>query len=76
MLVFKGSNGKLMKNKALIKRYHTFIVVFLDILILVFTDWLSLAVRFDFVFSSIPTRYIDLMRRIMPIQIAVTLLVF
>ena len=65
-----------MKNKATIKRFHTGIVVFLDILILIFTDWLALAVRFDFVFSSIPVRYIDLMRRIMPIQIAVTLLVF
>ena len=65
-----------MNNRALKKRYHTFIVVFLDILILIFTDWLSLAVRFDFVFSSIPVRYIDLMRHIMPIQIVVTLLVF
>ncbi len=65
-----------MKNKSRTKRVHTFIVVFLDILILVFTDALALAVRFDFVFSSIPARYIDLMRHIMPIQIVVTLLVF
>ena len=58
------------------KRYRTLIVVFLDILILIFTDWLSLAVRFDFLFSSIPARYIALMRQIMPIQIPVTLIVF
>ena len=64
------------KNKARIKMYHTALVVFLDVLILITTDWLALAVRFDFVFSSIPVRFVELMRHIMPIQIAVTLLVF
>ena len=64
------------KNKARIRMYHTALVIFLDVLILIFTDWLSLAVRFDFVFSSIPARFVDRMRLIMPVQIAVTLLVF
>jgi len=58
------------------KYYRSLVVVFLDILIIVFTDWLSLAVRFDFLFSSIPDRYITLLRQIMPIQIAVTVMVF
>ena len=58
------------------KYYRSLIVVFLDILILVFTDWLSLAVRFDFLFSAIPTHYINLMRSIIPVQIPVTLAVF
>ena len=64
------------KNKARIRMYHTALVVFLDVLILIFTDWLALAIRFDFVFSSIPERYVRLMLQIMPVQIAVTLLVF
>ena len=58
------------------KYYRSFIVAFLDILILVSVDWLSLAVRFDFLFSAIPPRYTELMRSIMPLQIVVTLAVF
>ncbi len=61
---------------AMRKYYRSLIVAFLDILILIFTDWLSLAVRFDFLFSAIPRHYIDLMRSVMPIQIVVTLGVF
>ena len=61
----------------MMKRYYrSGIVMLLDILILIFTDWLSLAVRFDFMFSSIPARYITLMRHIMPLQIPITLAVF
>ncbi|MBR6114411.1 MAG: polysaccharide biosynthesis protein [Oscillospiraceae bacterium] len=58
------------------KKYRSLVVVLLDILIIIFADWLSLAVRFDFVFSSIPTHYINLMRQIMPIQIVLTLVLF
>ena len=60
----------------MMKYYRSFIVVVMDVLILIFTDWLSLAVRFDFLFSSIPARYIVLMRQIMPWQIALTLAIF
>ena len=58
------------------KHYRSLIVVFLDILIIITTDWLALAVRFDFVFSSIPERYIILLRQIIPIQIPITIVVF
>ena len=58
------------------KYYRGGVVMLLDILILIFTDWLSLAVRFDFMFSAIPHRYIALMRQIMPLQIGITLAVF
>ena len=64
------------KNKARLKMYHTALVVFLDVLILFTTDWIALALRFDFVFSSIPQRYILLMWQIIPVQIVLTLLVF
>ena len=56
--------------------YRSFVVMLLDVLILIFTDWMSLAVRFDFMFSAIPNRYITLMRHIIPIQIPVTIAVF
>ena len=65
-----------MFSEPMKKYYRSFIVVVMDILILISTDWLSLAVRFDFMFSYIPVRYIELMRRIMPIQIPLTLAVF
>ncbi len=60
----------------MMKYARSFIVMVMDVLILIFTDWLSLAIRFDFLFSSIPSRYIVLMRQIMPWQIALTLVIF
>ena len=42
--------------------FRGFVVMLLDVLILISTDWLSLAVRFDFMFSSIPHRLIELLR--------------
>ena len=58
------------------KRYRFLIVLIMDIVILVFTDWLSLAFRFDFLYSSIPSRYLDTTANYLPIQIGVTIALF
>ena len=58
------------------KRYRNLIVVFLDVVILTFTDWLALSFRFDFLFSSIPDRFLDTTAHYLPIQIVVTLVIF
>ena len=58
------------------RRYRNFVVAVLDVAILIVTDYLALAFRFDFSVSSIPVRYMELSSRYLPIQIAVTLAVF
>ena len=40
------------------KRYRSLIVLIMDIIILIFSDWMALAFRFDFLFSRIPKQYL------------------
>ncbi len=58
------------------KRYRNLIVILLDIVILTFTDWAALAIRFESVFPGIPTRYLDIWRGYLPYQILITLGLF
>ncbi len=48
----------------------------MDIIILIFSDWMALAFRFDFLFSRIPKQYLDTITRYLPIQIVLTIAIF
>ena len=58
------------------RRYRNLIVVLLDIVILTFTDWAALAIRFESAFPGIPGKYLDIWREYLPYQILITLGIF
>ena len=47
------------------RRYRNLIVVLLDIVILTFSDWAAMAIRFESVFPGIPVRYLNIWRAVM-----------
>jgi len=58
------------------RRYRNILVALLDVAILLVTDWLALAIRFDFSFASFPPEYIATSSRFLPFQILITLGIF
>jgi len=55
---------------------QTIAVVILDIVLVTFAGMLALLVRFDFSFAGMPRTYSDTWVRFLPLQIAVTLVIF
>ena len=51
-------------------------IMLLDILIIAFTGWFSLFVRFDFRYKEIPLEYLQSWKQYLPYQIGVTVLIF
>ena len=73
-----ASSGRIRPKEVVqtMKRYRSLIVLILDIIILIFSDWLALAFRFDFLFSRIPKHYLETITRFLPIQIVLTIAIF
>ena len=68
-----------MKDKAqgkTMKKYRYLIVLVMDVVILAFSDWVALAFRYDFSYTSIPNWALDTTAHYLPIQIVVTVAIF